>query len=346
MAVGIAPARDRIAMSLRYQLVPFAAILALAFVPGEARYATTLISEVAIFGLLAVSFDVAFGIGGMLTLATALFFGLSAYMVHHALASLQLALPLAVLAGVAAAALAALLVGLTTSRVKGAAFMILSLIVVSAGASWAQSHREWTGGDDGLGLDAGVLTLFGAPLNAIAQYRISLILLAAGYAVALLYARSRFGRVAAAIRQNDLRAEYLGVNVAAVRVLTFVLSGAIAGLAGATHTIVFHHVHTGLLHWSVSAEALVYAYLGGLGTLAGPLLGAALMTAIKEATGQWAHVSELAVGVMLVAVIRFSPRGLVPLAGLLWRRLTAARGPVPGCLTRDVARLAQDVRNG
>lgn len=326
-------------MSARYQVLPLAAILALLFVPPGQHYAMTLIAEIAIFGLLAIAFDVAFGVGGMLTLATALFFGLAAYVVHHAIASLQLQLALAVLVGVATATVAAFLIGLTTSRVKGPAFMILTLIVVNAGASWAQSHREWTGGDDGLGLDAGLLTLSGTPLSALTQYRISLLLLALGYIVALLYMRSRFGKIAAAVRQNDLRAEYLGINAAMVRVLTFALSGAVAGLAGAAHTIVFRHVHTGLLHWSVSAEALVFAYLGGLGTLTGPLLGAALMTGLKEVTGQWTHVSELVIGVLLVAVIRLSPRGIIPLISSLWRRITMRRTPVP-------ERLAQDVMNG
>jgi branched-chain amino acid transport system permease protein len=119
--------------------------------------------------------------------------------------------------------------------------------------------------------------------------------------------------LANAIRQSDLRAACLGVNVAAVRIVVLAWSGLVAGTAGAAYVIFYRQAHTGLLHWSVSAEALMHAYFGGLGTIAGPVVGAATITLVKERIGEWTHFSGLFTGVLLLAVILANRRGLLPL---------------------------------
>lgn len=289
------------------------ALVAVGIFPPQDQYLLTLFSEVAIYGLLALSFDVAFGFGGMLSLAMALFYGLAAYTTAHVLISTELGVAGALLLGILASATGAFLLGLTTSRVKGAAFMILTLIVVNAGYAWAQTNRQITGGDDGITLKPDLLAIGGVPLELVDRYRISIAILLIFYLLTVALVFSRFGRLAGAVKQNETRAIFLGLNVAAIRLTMFVWSGVLAGAAGGAYAVSFRHIHTGVLHWSISAEALMHAFFGGLGTLAGPVIGAGVMTLLSEQVGRWIHVPHLVTGALLVLVILFSPKGLLPL---------------------------------
>jgi branched-chain amino acid transport system permease protein len=265
-------------------------------------------------GLLAVSFDVTFGFGGMLNLGQAMFFGLAAYVIGWLLlwngADLAYAVPAAILT----ATLSATLVGFVAVRGSNHSLLILTLIFVTVSYTWAQNQRDLTGGDDGLILAGTSLRVFGHDILATGRYRFSMLSFSFVFALTVYLMWSPFGRVLRAIKENTLRADFLGYDTVLVRVAAFSLGGFIAGTAGVIYAISFQHVHTGQLHWTVSASALVWAFFGGLGTLAGPILGVLIIRPFEDLTAMWVGHPKFFTGFLLVVMVlmnRFGVLGLM-----------------------------------
>jgi branched-chain amino acid transport system permease protein len=197
--------------------------------------------------------------------------------------------------------------------------VVFSLIFYFA----AMSAKPLTGGDDGLSFSApAIFDAFGLKLtlaNAATQYYVILAIVAACYSALWLIVRSPLGLAFEAVRENDRRARLIGINVYWCRFVAFVLAGAIAGLAGSLFAFFGRYASASYMFYHVSGEAVVWAIVGGVGTLLGPLFGTALLIIFRELVSTVWENYLFAVGALTVLVVMFAPRGI----GGLWNEALA-----------------------
>jgi branched-chain amino acid transport system permease protein len=303
-------------LSRRARLAWLAAFALAALLPLVAgSYALVLATEMAIAVLLAASLHFAMGLGGFVSFGHAAFFGLGAYAVALAIRTFDAPFVLALVAGPAAAAVAALLAGVVVLRSAGVYAAMLTLAFAQILWSTAIQWVDVTGGDNG------VLGLWSALPAALAGgtgfYWFALGVVAASLLALRHAAVAPFGFSLRAARDSAARAEALGIDVARVRWLAFGAGGLFAGLAGALHALQKGAVFPTALSIPVSVDALVMVLLGGLQTLSGPLVGAlayhGLSTELVRATDHW----RLVLGLAIVALVVLFPGGIV---GFLRRR--------------------------
>lgn len=270
-------------------------------------------TRVLIFSLAATSLNLIVGCGGMVAFGHAAFLGLGAYAVailaSHGVASAWIAWPVAV----TTATLASLAVGAISLRTRGVYFIMITLAFAQMLYYLVISLKTY-GGDDGLPL-ASRSTL--APLDLaddLQLYFVALACLAAALYGLKRLAASRFGRALAGIRQNETRMEALGYPVRNLKLVAFVIGGALAGLAGALLANQNGLASPNLLYWTQSGQLLVMVILGGVGSRYGGLVGALALLGLEELLATFTLHGHLYVGLALLAVVLFAPRGL---AGLL-----------------------------
>lgn len=277
-------------------------------------YQTGLVMRILIWGFFAMSFDLAFGYTGLLSLGHSVYFGLGAYgaalMALHV--SSGVALPLAV--GVLAGGIGAAAIGIFAVRAGSHGFIIVTAVTALIVYLLAQSQRGITGGDDGLTLPAPPLAIGSWTAGCAAPgpaYHLVLLLVASGFLAFYGLVRAPLGTALRCVRENPRQAVALGYHVLKIKWLAFTLSGGGAAAAGALHALTNCYVSTGLFHWLVAADALIWTLFGGAGTLAGPLLGAGVFFSLREAlSGVWQTGYPVLVGLMLLLVVRFFPDGL------------------------------------
>lgn len=279
-----------------------------------------LATEALIFGGLALSVDLLLGRTGLLPLGQALFFGLGAYVsalvLKHWGASFWLALAVAV----AASALAGLVGGLIAIRSKGVYFALISFGLAQVVSKIVYNTRE-LGASDGM---TGVPTAQIAPgLDAAAPLGFFLVVLAmvfATWALLSVLMDTPFGRRLDAVRGNEQRLAFIGVDPWRVKLAVFVLAAVIAGASGALYPMLRGFVSPELMFFQVSGNAVINVIVGGTGTLIGPLVGSSLLTGLKSVVGSWTEHHHIIIGVLFVVVVIVAPRGLV---GALAPRLQA-----------------------
>ncbi len=310
----------------RVQALLIAGAIGLAAVPviGD-RFWLQLIGKAMITCIFAISLDLLVGYTGLVSLAHAAFFGLSAYALAGLTNRLELVSPLCTLPlSLLAAALAALGVGWLSLRAAGVYFIMVTLAFTQM-FYYLFSEAPWFGGSDGLYVSRKpLLSLFGKPLFDLSNRTTAyLFILAALVLVYLLLARllrAPFGRVLAGIRGNEQRTRALGFATGRYKLVAFVIAGTIAGLAGYLDATLYGFVNPAEFGWRQSGLLLMTVLLGGRGTLYGPMLGAFLLTFLEHfgarATDHWNAI----VGAVVIAVVLFLPRGV---AGLVER---GARG--------------------
>jgi branched-chain amino acid transport system permease protein len=270
--------------------------------------------RILIFALAATSLNLVLGFGGMVSLGHAAFFGIGAYVAalcqQAGLNEALLALPLAM----AAAGLFALLVGAISLRTRGVYFIMITLAFAQMVYYLFVSARAW-GGDDGLAL-SGRMTLGGWPLtDDTALFYAALGALALAVHLCGRLADARFGRTVQAIRENEVRMEALGYPVFRYRLACFALGGAVAGLAGALLANLTGLASPNLLQWTQSGTLLVMVIIGGVGSLYGGVLGAAALLLLEELLVGFTEHWHIALGLLLLGVVLFAPRGLAALFG-------------------------------
>jgi branched-chain amino acid transport system permease protein len=297
----------------------FPAVIALAFPlvmsALEQNFYIAFATRILIYAMAAASLNLVLGYGGMVSFGHAAFFGAGAYVVGILAAeevrSLWIAWPAAILA----AALGALVVGAISLRTRGVYFIMITLAFAQMMYYVFVSMKAY-GGDDGLSLP-GRSTGLGLDLkNELVWYYLVLFLLTAIFYLLHRLLRSRFGRVIDAIRENETRAAAIGYPVYRYQLLCFVISGAIAGLAGALIANQTGYVGPALLHWVQSGTLMIMVILGGVGRFWGGAAGAAVLLTLEEifsATpmlGSYSLHWQLPVGIILLAVVLFAPQGI------------------------------------
>jgi branched-chain amino acid transport system permease protein len=277
---------------------------------------TSFATRVLIYAMAAASLNLVLGYGGMVSFGHAAFFGAGAYIVAilaaEGITSLWLAWPLAV----AGAALGALVIGAISLRTRGVYFIMITLAFAQMMYYVFVSLKAY-GGDDGLSLPGRSSTGLGVSLsNDFVWYYLVLALLALVLFLLHRLLQARFGRVIEAIRENETRATAIGYAVYRYQLLCFVISGAIAGLAGALIANQTSYAGPTLLHWVQSGTLMIMVILGGVGRFWGGPLGAAVLLVLEEIfaasplLGPYALHWQLPVGVILLAVVLFAPQGL------------------------------------
>jgi len=294
--------------------------------------------DILLWGLFAVSIDLLLGFGGLLSFGHAAFWGVAGYTAALAARELDAAYPIAALAGVVAAAALAVPLGFLSLRRRGIYFAMVTLAFAQMLFYVANEARAITGGENGL---QGVPRTFpGLRLGpSLSFYYAALPLIVLGYLAAYRIVRSPFGHVLVSIRDNEARAQALGYDTARYKLLAFVLSAALAGLAGSLFALGHGFASLDLLHWGTSGQVVLMAVLGGLGTLWGGILGAALFVLLRDSLSTLTDASGVVTGLVFMVIVLWLRRGLWPTLGdLVDRALSRGRsreavprvGDVPG----------------
>jgi branched-chain amino acid transport system permease protein len=275
----------------------------------------SLATQVLIYGLFALGFNLLYGYTGLLSFGAAAYWGLGAYGAGIALAKLKIASLWGALGmGLAAAAAGGLLFGYLCLRRRGIYFAMLTLAFAQLLYFTGFHLAEWTGGDDGLrGITVPPLRLgFGVvPLDrSDTFYYFTLVLVGLAVAGLKRILDSPFGAVLQAIRENANRATACGYNVTRVKHLSFVFSAMFCGLAGALDALRLTVVPIESFHWSTSGQVVIMTLLGGAGTFFGPFVGAATFLVLEDAISIITESWPLVIGAIFVAFVLFLPRGI------------------------------------
>ncbi len=260
------------------------------------------------YAIFACAFNLLLGYTGLLSFGHAAYLGVAAYATGWLVKSAHLTPELGVLAGTGVAALCGLVIGLIAIRRQGIYFAMVTLAMAQM-LYFLYLQAPFTGGEDGLqGVPRGkLLGLFSLADDRVLYY----VVLAVFVAVFLFIMRivhSPYGQVLKAIRENEPRAVSLGYDVDRYKLLAFVLSTAIAGLAGSMKTLVLGFASLTDAHWSLSGEVVLMTLLGGMGTFAGPVIGAftiiGLQDFLSDRVGSWINVIIGAIFVVCVVAFR------------------------------------------
>jgi branched-chain amino acid transport system permease protein len=293
------------------------------------------------FALFACAFNLLIGYGGLLSFGHALFFGWASYLAAHAAKIGTLSFPLwlgkwtwvavplpsaspeiAILVGTLTAAVLGYVAGLIAIRRQGIYFAMITLALAQMMFFFAL-QAPFTGGEDGIqavprGRLFGVISL----TDQMTMYAFVAVVFLAAFLLIYRIIHSPFGEVLKAIRENEARAISLGYKTDRYKLVAFILSATLAGLAGATKAIVFQLATLTDVHWSMSGEVVLMTLVGGLGTVFGPVVGAVIIVAMQNylaGFGQWVTVIQ---GGIFVACVLMFRRGIVgELAHLLRIRL-------------------------
>lgn len=238
------------------------------------------------FALFACAFNLLIGFTGLLSFGHAAFFGGAAYMTGYAVQKLGLPTEIALLMGVAMGALLGLVMGALAIRRQGIYF---SMITLALAQMWyfVCLQSPITGGEDGLqGVVRGKLFGLIDLSKDLNLYYLVLAICVFGFALIVRTVNSPFGRVLFAIKENEPRAISLGYDVNKYKLLAFVLSASLAGLAGATKTLVLGFATLSDVHWTLSGLVILMTLVGGMGTMVGPILGAVIILLLENKLGE------------------------------------------------------------
>lgn len=295
--------------------------IALALVIAPFVVYPVFVMKVMCFALFALAFNLLLGYGGLLSFGHAAYFGMAGYVCAYGAKHWGLTPELAILAGVALATCLGLLFGALAIRRQGIYFAMITLALAQMVYFFSLQATQFTGGEDGIqAVPRG--KLFG--LISLADDRVLYWLVAAIFMGGLLaiyrIVHSPFGQVCKAIRDNEPRAISLGYRANRYKLIVFVLSAGLAGLAGATKALVFQLASLTDVHWSMSGEVVLMTLVGGLGTIFGPIAGAIVIVSMQNylaMLGAWVTVVQ---GVIFVLCVLAFREGIVGLVARLLRR--------------------------
>ncbi|MCG6203370.1 branched-chain amino acid ABC transporter permease [Rhodopseudomonas sp. HC1] len=305
---------------VRDEMIAFALMTAvLVIVPFTGVYPFFVMQGLC-FALLACAFNLLIGYGGLLSFGHAMFLGTAGYVTAHALKVWDLSPELAIIVGTAAALGLSVITGLIAIRRQGIYFAMITL-ALSQLLYFIYLQAPFTHGEDGIqgipqGKMFGVIDL----QNATTLYFMILAGFLLGFLIIYRAINSPFGEVLKAIRENEPRAISLGYKTDQYKLMAFILSGTLAGFAGALKVFVAQNASLTDVHWSMSGEIVLMTLVGGLGTIFGPVVGAFVIIAMQQylaGFGQWVTVIQ---GVIFVACVLTFRRGIIGEIGHYFKR--------------------------
>jgi branched-chain amino acid transport system permease protein len=267
--------------------------------------------KVMCFALFACAFNLLIGYVGLLSFGHAMFFGMASYVSAHAAKVWGLTPELSILSGTVVATALGFVAGSLAIRRLGIYFAMITLALAQM-VYFFCLQAPFTGGEDGIqavprGHLFGVIDLS----KPYSMYLVVLTVFLGGFLFIYRIVHSPFGQVLKAIRENESRAISLGYDVDRYKLVAFVLSAGLAGLAGATKALVFQLASLTDVHWSMSGEVVLMTLLGGLGTIFGPVLGAAVIITMQNYLAQLGAWVTVVQGLIFVVCVLAFRRGIV-----------------------------------
>jgi branched-chain amino acid transport system permease protein len=276
-------------------------------------------------GLYGAAFDLLYGYTGLLSFGHAVFFGVGGYAATYATADYGQGPVVGLLVALVVTAVVAVGLGLVAVRVSSHGFVIVTILIALIARLAATTLTGLTGGTDGLTLVVPPVVVPGIGKFSLVdpgvRYYFALCVLVASLFVLYRLVNSPVGLAFRLIRENERRARTLGYDVTAYKLAAFAVSGAFAGVAGALSTFVAGFVGASSFSLVVSGDAIIFALVGGRGTLVGAVFGAALIELASNYVGDLTDAYPLFVGALLVATVVLEPEGLVGIAGRARERL-------------------------
>ncbi len=311
-------------MSRKFPLGYLLLLAALLFAPVVVY--PVLVMKVLCFALFACAFNLLLGYTGLLSFGHAAFFGSGAYIAGHVLKEWGWPTEFGLLAGTLAAAALGWLVGSLAIRRQGIYFAMVTLALAQM-VYFIFIQSPFTGGEDGLqgiprGHFLGVIDL----ANDTALYYLVLAICVSAFWLIYRTIHSPFGQILKAVRENEARVVSLGYDVAKYKLVAFVLSAALAGLAGATKALVFKFATLTDAHWHASGEVVLMTLLGGMGTIFGPVVGASVIITLQsELADKVGSLVTVIMGAIFVICVLAFRRGIVGEATALYQRMVGRR---------------------
>ncbi len=281
------------------------------------------VTEILIWGLLAMSLDLLVGYTGMVSFGHSAFFGLGMYGAAAALLSVRPPnLWLAILYGLVAAAMVAMFVAYFSTRLRDIYFSITTLVFSQIFYVVIFTWTELTGGENGLSFRAPPLSIPGVvsmPFTPITLHWFVLTVVTLSYLLLRRITQSPFGMVLQSVRENEPRTRAIGYPVERYKILAVMLSGLFAGLAGVLYAVQNRFAAPDFVFFVVSGEVVIFNVMGGMGTLVGPVVGAAFFFLLRELFSRYfTQYYLIPVGIIFTLMVIFVPQGML---GFLRRRL-------------------------
>lgn len=288
-------------------------------------YHQGLLARILVLAVFAMGYNLLFGYVGLLSLGHAMFFSAGLYGAGLAIYHLGWGVPAAFGAGLASGAVLGLVIGFLALRTTGVAFMIVTLMFSQVFYLSILYFATWTGGDQGLVLQQAqrLVEIGGATFDLtdpVTRYMAALALFSVVLAATLLVARSAFGRVLVAIRENEERTRMLGYDTFANKLAAVVLSGVICAAAGAAYALLFGYIGSTLASVQYSILPLLWVLLGGAATTLGPLIGTIFMYYVVDITSGYTSAYMLIVGIALIVLVLYFPKGILGTVRDRWAR--------------------------
>ena len=287
-------------------------ILALAcLVPFQDFIYVVFLMKVLCFALFACAFNLLLGFTGLLSFGHAAFFGGAAYITAHVCKEWGWSPELGILAGVAFATVLGYLFGALAIRRQGIYFAMVTL-ALSQMVFFLALQMPFTGGEDGVqGIPRGKLFGLIDLSDDTTMYYFVLAVFVMAFALVLRTIHSPFGQVLKSIRENEPRAISLGYDVNKFKLLAFVISAALSGLAGSVKALVFQLATLTDVHWHMSGEVVLMTLLGGMGTILGPVVGAGIVVGLQNYLANLGSWSTIATGFIFVICVLAFRKGLI-----------------------------------
>jgi len=267
--------------------------------------------KVLCFALFACAFNLLLGYVGLLSFGHAAFFGSAGYITAHAVKVLNFDPILGILLGVAVSSLLGLVIGWLAIRRSGIYFAMITLGFAQV-VYFLSLQLEFTGGEDGIqGVPRGELFGLIDLKDTMSMYYFVLVIFLCGFWMVYRTINSPFGQVLKAIRENEPRARSLGYDTDRFKLMAFVLSAALSGMAGGTKSLVFQLASLTDVNWHMSGEVVLMTLLGGMGTVFGPAIGALLVVTLNNYLAGFGSWVTIIIGAIFVSCVLAFRRGIV-----------------------------------
>jgi ABC-type branched-subunit amino acid transport system permease subunit len=288
-------------------------------------YYLDLFTKILIFGIMLVGYDILAGYTGLVSLGHAMFFGIGGYTTAFVINHLTTNLAPVLLVALLATGIVGLIVGYFSTQTKDIFFVFLTLAFAQFFYLAAFNLTTITGGDNGISVAKATIGIPGLWEIGIARphgfYYLVLFFFVLAYLLCRRVIRSPFGKVLVAIRENDERVSYLGYNIRAMKIKSFMISACLAGVAGVLFASYQDFVSPGMLDWTLSGDLILMSVLGGMGTLIGPVIGGGIIMILGDELSSITENWMIFIGGFFVLMIIFAPEGIVGLASKIkWHK--------------------------
>jgi len=275
-------------------------------------FGTFMAIEIVIFCIFALGYNVLLGYGGEMSFGHAAYFGAGAYGTVLAAQHLVANLYVSMLVGMLIALALSVIFGLVSLRRRGIYFGMITLALAQMIYFVVFQLTGLTGGSNGISLPdvSASLVVLDPGENTLHFYVFALVIAVLVWLGIRRVVNSRYGRALIAIRESEERARHLGYEINHFLLISFVMSGLVSGLAGALYAGLFNFISPNLLFWSLSGEIVLIVIIGGVGTLAGPVIGASVFVILNDVLTDLTSDWQIIFGAVVMAVVVFAPQGL------------------------------------